>query len=79
MPLQKLYEHILFCKFDLIAACKPFDNYSDDTVTEVNFERVLLKEVPSLSTQEVDELTLVAPRLNSNEVYSSTDFKRKHR
>ena len=75
VPLQKLYEHIHFCKFDLIEACKQYDNYSDGTVTESNFQKVLLKEVPSLSTQEANELVFVAPRLNSNLVYSSNEFK----
>ena len=67
MPLQKLYEKIYFDGFDLKAACKPFDNYEDETVTAVNFERVMLSDtngVESLSPQEANDLSSAAPRLN---------------
>ena len=33
VPLQKLYEKVFFDRFDLIAACKPHDNYGDETIS----------------------------------------------
>lgn len=64
MPLQKLYEKVYFDGFDLKAACAPFDNFEDETVTSINFERALLSNVESLSPVEANELSSTAPRLN---------------
>ena len=55
-----------FDRLDFKKACEKFDNYGDDTVTQVNFERALLASVESLSTQEATELSAVAPRLNNS-------------
>ena len=64
MPLQKLYETVYFDGFNLKEACQPSDNFEDETITSVNFERLMLKNVESLSTQEASDLSSAAPRLN---------------
>ena len=76
VPLQKLYEMVVYERFDLKKACKPFDNYDDETVTQVNFERVLLTEVASLSTEEATELSSCAPRLNTTYEHLKDDRRR---
>ena len=42
VPLQKLYEKVFFDFFDLKEACRKHDNFEDETVTQMDFEKVVL-------------------------------------